>query len=128
MSSDEKYGYQVGYGRPPRHTRFEAGRSGNPHGRPRRSKNLSTLLNEALSEPVIVVENGRRRKIEKRRAIVTQLVNRSAKGDLKATQIVLAMTCNFEDSADRSADLEVLTEADRQIIAGILTRREGEKE
>jgi hypothetical protein len=128
MPSDKELDYEVGYGRPPRHTRFEAGRSGNPHGRPRRSKNLSTLLNETLSEPVIVVENGRRRKIEKRRAMLTQLVNRSAKGDLKATQIVLAMSCSFEDRADRSADLEVLTEADRQIIAGIITQRGGEKE
>jgi hypothetical protein len=26
---------QVGYGRPPRHTRFRKGRSGNPKGRPK---------------------------------------------------------------------------------------------
>jgi hypothetical protein len=80
----------------PRPTRFEPGRSGNPRGRPNRSKNLSTLLSEALNEPVVVVENGRRRTIDKRRAIVTQFVNRSAKGDLKALQILLPMLRDIE--------------------------------
>jgi hypothetical protein len=97
MPSDKKRDYEVGYGRPPRHARFELGRSGNPRGRPSRSKNLSTLLSEALSEPVVVVENGRRRTIDKRRAIVTQIVNRSAKGELKAIQTLLPMLRDIED-------------------------------
>src|SRR5207244_13422125 len=79
--------YVVGYGKPPLHTRFQKGRSGNPNGRPRGRKNMSTLLSDALNGSVIVVENGRRKKITKREAIVTQLVNKSASADLKATQI-----------------------------------------
>jgi hypothetical protein len=89
MPSDKELDYEVGYGRPPRHTRFEPGRSGNPRGRPNRSKNLATLLSEALREPVIVTENGRRRKVSKRQAVIKQLVNRSAQGDLKAMQMLL---------------------------------------
>ena len=54
--------YEVGYGTPPLHTRFQKGQSGNPKGRPRGRKNLSSLLNEALNGWVIVVENGRRKK------------------------------------------------------------------
>jgi hypothetical protein len=69
MPPDNERDYEVGYGKPPRHTRFKPGRSGNPRGRPSGSKNLSTLLNEALNEPVIVAENGGQRKISKRRAI-----------------------------------------------------------
>jgi hypothetical protein len=128
MPPDDERDYEVGYGKPPRHTRFEHGRSGNPRGRPGGSKNLSTLLSEALKEPVIVVENGRRRKIAKRQAIVTQLVNRSAKADLKAIQILLAMLRDVEARADHgSADPAALTEADQQIIQRIQARLQGEK-
>ena len=41
--------YVVGYGKPPLHTRFQKGRSGNPNGRPRGKKNMSTLLSAALA-------------------------------------------------------------------------------
>ena len=81
MPFEKQRDYEVGYGKPPRSTRFKKGQSGNPRGRPSGSKNLSTLLSEALNEPVIVTENGRRRKISKRQAIIKQLVNQSAKGD-----------------------------------------------
>ena len=118
--------YAVGYGKPPLHTRFQKGRSGNPKGRPRGRKNMSTLLSDALNGWVIVVENGRRKKITKREAIVTQLVNKSASADLKATQIVLAMLRDVESQADGSADPAAFTEADQQIIRRIQARLRSE--
>ena len=44
--------YEVGYGKPPKHTRFQPGQSGNPRGRPKGTKNLKTDLEEELSERV----------------------------------------------------------------------------
>jgi len=114
--------YEVGYGKPPLHTRFEKGQSGNPKGRPRGRKNLSSLLNEVLNGWVIVVENGRRKKITKREAIITQLVNKSAAADLKATQIVLALLQEVEAQADGAVEQTALTEADHQIIERIRER------
>jgi hypothetical protein len=129
MASDNQRDYEVGYRKPPRRTRFEPGRSGNPRGRPRGKKNLSTLLSDALDELVIVVENGRRRTIPKREAIVTQLVNRSAKADLKATQILLGMLRDLECRADPGpADPPAFTEADQQIIRRIQARLRDETE
>ena len=123
MAADQEGNYEVGYGKPPRHTRFQKGRSGNPAGRPRGKKNLATLLSDALDQKIIVVESGRRKKISKREAIVTQLVNKSASADLKATQILLAMLRDVETRADSGcADLGSLTEADRQIIQRIQAR------
>jgi hypothetical protein len=82
--------YETGYGKPPRHTRFQKGHSGNPKGRPRGSKNTNTLLMEALREPVIISENGRRKKITKWEAIVKQIVNKAASGDYRSIQFLLA--------------------------------------
>jgi hypothetical protein len=89
---------------------------------------MSTLLSDALNGSVIVVENGRRKKITKREAIVTQLVNKSASADLKATQIVLAMLRDVESQSDGSADPAPFTEADQQIIRRIQARLRGENE
>jgi Family of unknown function (DUF5681) len=121
--------YEVGYGKPPRHTRFKPGCSGNPRGRPKDAKNLSTLVDEALNEPVVVAENGRRRKVSKRRAIITQLVNRSAQADLKATQIVLGLLREIESRGDPgTADRPAFTESDQEVIQQIKARLRGDPE
>ena len=126
MPPEIRCDYEVGYGKPPVHTRFQKGQSGNPKGRPRGRKNLSSLLNDALNGWVIVVENGRRKKITKREAIITQLVNKSAAADLKATQIVIALLQEVEARADVSAEQTALTEADHEIIARMQERLRAE--
>jgi hypothetical protein len=129
MPADDEGDHEVGYGKPPRHRQFVKGQSGNPRGRPPGAKNLKTLLNKALNELVIVTENGGRRKISKREAIITQLVNCSAKGDFKAMQILLAMLRDIEGHAEAgAADPDLFTEADAQIIQRIRARLRGEKE
>jgi hypothetical protein len=131
MSPDDGADYEVGYGKPPRHTRFKRGRSGNPNGRPSGKKNLSTVLDDALAEPVIaVVGNGRGKKITKFEAAITQLVNQAASGNLKATQQVMALRLrDAEGRADTDpADPAAVTEADHQIIQRIQARWRGEKE
>ena len=91
--------YKVGYGRPPQHTRFEKGRSGNPTGRPKGAKSLATLLGEALDRRVVVTENGKRRVITKREIIVAQLVDKSAAADLRAMALLLGMVQQIEARA-----------------------------
>src|ERR1700726_5180683 len=75
MPPDRERDYEGGYRKPPGHTRFTKGRSGNPRGRSPGAKNLKTLLSEALNACVIVSDNGGRRKITKPEAITTHLVN-----------------------------------------------------
>src|SRR5580693_5501945 len=93
-------------------------------------RNMSTLLSATLNGWVTVVENGRRKKITKREAIVTQLVNKSASADLKATQIVLAMLRDVESLTDGSAEPAAFTEADdaRQRLIDEIDRLRARKE
>jgi len=49
--------YEIDRGKPPRHAGFQKGQSGNPEGRPKGSKNLGTLLSQALDEKVMVTED-----------------------------------------------------------------------
>jgi hypothetical protein len=123
MPPDSERDYEVGYGKPPRHTRFKPGRSGNPRGRPSGSKNLSTLLNEALNEPVIVAENGGQRKISKRRAIIKQLVNQSAKADLRATKILLDIIQEIERQTEPApSETSSFGPADEKVIEQLRAR------
>jgi hypothetical protein len=119
--------YEVGYGKPPRHTRFRRGQSGNPKGRPRGSKNLPTLLTEALNERVIVAEDDGRRKITKREAIITQLVNRSAKADLRAIKILLDIIQDIERRTEPTSPQTSFGPADEKVIEQLKARLHGKK-
>ena len=128
MPPDDERDYPVGYGKPPPHTRFVKGQSGNPRGRLPGAQNMKTLLTKALNELVVVTDHGGRRKVSKRQAIVTQIVNRAAKPDFKAIPILLGMLRDIERDSDPQPADPTFTEADQQIIARIKARLGGGKE
>jgi hypothetical protein len=82
-------GYEVGYGRPPNHSQFKPGRSGNAKGRPPKSKNVDTLIKSELDATVTIKEGGRELRITKREAIVKQFVNSALKGDPRKLLLML---------------------------------------
>jgi hypothetical protein len=81
--------YEVGYGRPPKDTRFKPGTCGNPKGRPRALKNLAAVFEAALNERVPVNDNGKRKKITMFEVVVKQAMRKAASGDLRAVRLVL---------------------------------------
>jgi Family of unknown function (DUF5681) len=99
---------KVGYAKPPKHTRFTKGRSGNPKGRPTGSKNLATMMIEELTQTVAIVENGKRTKIPKIRAAVRQALNRAMVGDFKALQQIVIML-RSHDALKRVATTKPIT-------------------
>src|SRR5438477_2662260 len=123
MPPENHSDYEVGYGKPPQHTRFAKGQSGNPRGRRPGAQNFTTLLREALNEPVIVTENGGRRKVSKRQAIVTQLVNRSATADWRAIKILLDLVRDLEGQTEpASSETSAFSEADEKVIEQLKMR------
>jgi Family of unknown function (DUF5681) len=75
---------KVGRGNPPKHTQFRKGTTGNPKGRPKGSKNLSTYLMEAARDQVSATVGGKTRKISKIQATAMQLATQAAGGDQAA--------------------------------------------
>ncbi len=121
--ADSESGYKVGPCRPPLHTRFKKGQSGNPGGRS--AKSLPALLADALNETVVVTIDGRRRKITKREAIVTQMVDKSASADLRATKMLIDMMKNVEQRAGDIApppEPRRLAEADKEVVQQFVAR------
>jgi len=114
-------GYEVGYGKPPIHSRFRKGQSGNRKGRPRGTNNLKTDLAQELKEKVLVREGERSLKISKQKAIVKTLVARTLKGDAKAASTLLKVMGTDDSAAHPERPLtdferEILEDHDRRII------------
>ncbi len=84
-STDDK----VGYRRPPQHTQFKKGQSGNPKGRPKGTKNFATDLAEELKERILIREGDKTKRVSKQRAAVKSLVAKAAKGDPRALALLL---------------------------------------
>jgi hypothetical protein len=127
MPRDNEGGYEVGYGKPPLHTRFKRGRSGNPRGRPRGEKNLSTLLNEALNEPVVVTENSGLKRISKRQAAFKQLVNEAAKGNWRALKLLVDILHDIERRTEPQTEESSFSLSDEKVIAQWKARLRGKE-
>jgi Family of unknown function (DUF5681) len=93
--------HEVGYARPPVHSRFKKGQSGNPKGRPRGRRSVAAILHKILGEKVSVREGERVWLISKTEAIVRSLSLKALRGDQKATETVLALAQEHVQSEDR---------------------------
>jgi hypothetical protein len=96
----EKPEYKVGYKKPPVATRFKPGQSGNRHGRPKKSKNVSTIVGKEASSLVSIIEQGRRKMLSKIEISIKHLANKAASGDLKALLIFIEELRRFESTVD----------------------------
>ena len=75
--------YKVGYGKPPTKTKFQKGKSGNPHGRPKRTYGHEEPLDfqkeliAELKSPMTINEAGNKKEVAKLQAIVKAVVARA---------------------------------------------------
>jgi hypothetical protein len=100
MNTSSKPEYVVGYGRPPKHSQWKKGQSGNPQQRRKRPpKPVATMVDEFFAREVDVVENGvslRRTAFE---SIILRLCNKAMDGNTRALN-VFKKYCDFAASRD----------------------------
>lgn len=84
--------YPVGYKRPPQHTKFKPGQSGNPAGRPKGSENKTPLLERLLFERVRLDLGGRKRTLSALEVIIYQIRRKVFLGDRAAIRNWLHLT------------------------------------
>lgn len=96
--------YEVGYRKPPKHSRFKPGVSPNPSGRPKRQPTSLEEFEAELNTRIEVQENGRKRRLTKRRLITKQVVNGAVKGDRACLRMVQTVMAILDERAVSAVD------------------------
>ena len=111
-------GGQVGYKRPPRHSQFKPGQSGNPRGRPEGARNIATEVKAVLGRRLTVIENGQRKLVSAMAAILRRYLEAALKGDVKAGAFLLSLHERLQPMEGEAAP-EFLSEKDHEIVANL---------
>lgn len=117
----------IGYGKPPKHSRFRKGTSGNPAGRPKGTKNLATLLERTLREQVVINESGRRKTVTKGEAAIKQLVNKAASGDLTALRLLSVLAASTETTGPTDPSKGVPAASDQKIMNRLIEKMQNSR-
>lgn len=119
----------VGFAKPPRHSRFRPGQSGNPKGRPKGKHDFMTDLKATLKAPVKVTHDGRSKKVSTQAALLLRLRERALAGDVRSLDrlTTLAQSCSYEQvvapaarSEEDAALIEFFAARVRNGTAGLL--------
>ena len=115
--------FEVGRGKPPRHTQFKPGQSGNPGGRRKGSCNLKTVLEAVMSSTIEISENGRKRQVPIVEALIYRQVQEGLRGQLRAIENLLDRYARHVEDEGGSED--ELDEEDRAILLRVLGDERG---
>ena len=91
--------FKVGYKRPPRHTRFRPGKSGNPCGRQKSVRNLGSDVKRTLETPVRLNERGKAKRVSTQEAALLRLREKALKGDARSLDRLLELAQTFNNGA-----------------------------
>jgi len=114
-------GYNVGYCRPPEHSRFKPGQSGNRRGRPKGACNIETEIREELLSTINVKENGRRKKMSSIRALIRRLKEKGFAGDVRSASKLIELALRL--APDQAGPLLVELSGDDANLLDLLSRR-----
>jgi hypothetical protein len=124
--------YAVGYGKPPKSTRFKKGQSGNPNGRPKGAKGLNSIVKLHLLERVAVRTGKGTKRITRIEALVLKLLEAAGNGEHRALVQLMSMYSAAvpeatPDQADQGGN-RPMSETDEAILAQFLAQQANREE
>ncbi|TAH37508.1 MAG: hypothetical protein EYC62_01085 [Alphaproteobacteria bacterium] len=123
-TEESKPEYEIGYRKPPKNTRFSPGKSGNPKGRPKGAKGLSTVFMEEANKRVTVRTGNSTQKLTQIQAIIKRLFHKAMEGDSRAIAKVVEVGRIIEPQLTLAeTERQDVTQEDEAIIQDLLRRR-----
>lgn len=122
--------YAVGYGRPPTHSRFQPGQSGNPAGRRKGHPSAGEVIMKEAARLVKVKQGDNVETITKHEAIIRRLLQSAMEGDIPAARLVLmaisqnAPTADGGAVEDETGSVSVMAMPDEDTLRRMLARFE----
>ena len=116
--------YEVGYKKPPSHTRFKAGQSGNPKGRKKGCISVEAATFSELNSKVKIREGDQEYSVTKLAALIKSRINAALKGDRHAFADVMRLLDRLEVDLQKATEVVDLSAQDAQILA--LFKKQGE--
>lgn len=86
--SDTDDDYSPGYKKPPKHTQWKKGQSGNPSGKKKKSETLHQTLKRLADQEVVVQKNGIQMSMTQGEAMLTAVFSKAMKGDIACAKFL----------------------------------------
>lgn len=112
--------YDVGYGKPPKHSRWKSGQSGNPRGPKKGSRGIRKDLHKALEARHSIRVNGKVVKGTSQELALYALATRAAAGDIRAIRQLIDVTLQVFGPEDRGRERNVLPKQDQELLDRLL--------
>lgn len=117
MTADNsKRGPKAGFRRPPIHTQFKSGISGNPAGRPRGTRNLSNDVKRTLQTLVKLKDQGKPKRVSTQEAALMRLREKALKGDSRSLDRLLEYARMYNNEVETTSSDKSLAAEDQAIL------------
>jgi hypothetical protein len=90
-ASDKPAEYEVGYKKPPKHSQFKPGRSGNPKGRSKEAKGLKKIVKEKLTQKILARTASGAKRVSLIEGVIQKLIELAMKGNPRALEKLLTL-------------------------------------
>ena len=118
---------KVGYRKPPTHTRFQPGKSGNPRGREKGLRKFAAEVKRALERPVTLTDQGRSKRVSTQEALVFRLREKALKGDPRSLDKLLELAKTHNSEASEFSGGNDISAGDQAILDAYLEAAQSSK-